>query len=206
VNRHEYYEKLKARARDVRAQYGLDSPRVLRSHLRGIYRDQEIRIDPWPHKLKGLRGAYFNDDLGATVMVAKLPPEPTIFTLAHELKHHLFDCGIALSYCGLSNETEPIEIGAEIFAAELIFPEEDFVREMNKLGIAKGKCTSSSLVQLKHETQTTLSYMGLVKRAEFLGFAFSGSLPKTGWKKIEEQLYGEPFYKQLLRRRRAKLG
>jgi hypothetical protein len=59
------------------------------------------------------------------------------------------------------------------------------------------------LVRLKRETQTTLSYTGLAKRAEFLNFAPAGSLARVAWKKLEEQLYGEPFYKQLRRSRQV---
>jgi len=39
-----------------------------------------------------VRGAYFNDDLGPTVMLATgLPDGPMIFTIGHELKQHLVD-------------------------------------------------------------------------------------------------------------------
>jgi len=63
---------------------------VLRSDLRRIYRTEGIRIDLWPYKFKGLRGAYFNDELGPTVLLAKgLPQDPMVFTMAHELKHHV---------------------------------------------------------------------------------------------------------------------
>jgi hypothetical protein len=57
------------------------------------------------------------------------------------------------------------------------------------------------LVRLKHESRTTLSYAGLAKRAEFLGYAGVGSLAKIKWKKIEEEIYGEPIHKWLQRRR-----
>jgi hypothetical protein len=65
--RSQYYDELKQLAREVRGEYGLDSPRVLRSDLRRIYRDQGIRIDLWNHNFKRLRGAYFSiDDPGQT--------------------------------------------------------------------------------------------------------------------------------------------
>ena len=57
------------------------------------------------------------------------------------------------------------------------------------------------MIQLKRETRTTLSYAGLVKRLEFLGFIAAGTFAKVRWKKLEEEVYGEPLYKQLLRRR-----
>jgi Zn-dependent peptidase ImmA (M78 family) len=160
-------------------------------------------IDLWPHKLRGLRGAYFNDELGPTVMLAKdLPSDPLIFTMAHELKHHLVDRHLSISFCDRTNESEQIEIGAEIFAAELIYPEDDFVKDYKQLNV-KG-CTPEILVRLKQSNQTTLSYAGLAKRAEFLGFAPAGSLQKyRGWKKLEEQLFGVPLYKRLLLKSRG---
>ncbi len=194
--RSEYYEQLKTLARRTRIRFNLHSPRVLRSDLRRIYQLEGIRIDLWPHKLKHLRGAYFNDELGPTVMLAKgLPEDPMVFTMAHELKHHLADRDSSLSYCDPSNQSNPIEIGAEIFAAELIYPDEEFQSDLETMGIGVGQCTPEVLVRLKHETRTTLSYAGLAKRAEFMRLASPGSLAGVRWKKLEEQIYGLPFYK-----------
>jgi hypothetical protein len=205
VTRYTYYQALKARARELRAHYGLDTPRVLRSDLRRIYRDQGVRIDMWPGKLKTLRGAYISDSLGATVMLAtRLPPEPLIFTMAHELKHHLFDRDLTLSYCDPSNQNEPVEIGAEIFAAEFIFPEEEFADALRRHGISQGTCTPEHIVRLKHNSRTTLSYAGLAKRAEFLRFAPPGSLRNVRWKILEEQILGEPVHKRVARYRSAR--
>jgi Zn-dependent peptidase ImmA (M78 family) len=126
-----------------------------------------------------------------------------VFTMGHELKHHLADRAAGLTYCDASNENEPIEIGAEVFAAELIFPEQDFIDRLDRMGVVKGGCKAEALVRLKRETRTTLSYAGLAKRAEFFSYAKPGSLAKVPWKKLEEQLFGEPLYKQLLRKRNA---
>lgn len=198
MNRHAYYESLKGLAQDVRAKYGLHTPRVLRSDLRRIYRAYEIKIDLWPYRLKELRGAYFDDDMGPTVLLAgHLPPDPTIFTMGHELKHHLKDRGLGLTYCSTANECEPLEIGAEIFAAELIFPEEDFSEKLRNMGVKPGQCTPEVVVRLKKDSMTTLSYASLAKRAEFLGFAPAGSYSLVKWKKLEEQLYGVPLYKRI---------
>jgi Zn-dependent peptidase ImmA (M78 family) len=123
-----------------------------------------------------------------------------VFTMGHELKRHLTESGSSLSYCDTSNQSDPVEIGAEIFAAELIYPDDDFRLDLEQMKIAPGKCTPEMLVKLKHETRTTLSYAGLAKRAEFMGFAAEGSLYKVKWKKIEEDIYGEPIHKWLRRR------
>jgi hypothetical protein len=130
------------------------------------------------------------------MLASGLPPEPTIFTMSHELKHFLTDRGRGLSYCDASNEEEPIEIGAEVFAAELIFPDADFIDSMRLFGISLGQCSPESIVRLKHDTATTLSYAGLTKKAYFHGFATDGALAKVRWKKLEEQIYGEPVYKR----------
>jgi hypothetical protein len=171
--------------------------------MRHIYRVEGIKIDLWPHRFKGIRGAYLNDSIGITVMVAKyLPPEPMIFTLAHELKHHLTDRPVASALCSSENEKDAIEIGAEVFAAELIYPEADFTATLTGMGIEPLRCTAEHLVRLKHDTETTLSYMALAKRAEFLNFAAPGSFAKVKWIKIAESLYGEPLYKRIQRNRR----
>jgi Zn-dependent peptidase ImmA (M78 family) len=186
-------------AGQIRDQYGLQTPRVLKSDLRRIYKDQGIHIDLWPYKLRKLRGAYFNDAEGASVMLARgLPDDPMIFTMGHELKHHLVDRDSIVALCDPSNQSAEIEIGAEVFAAEMIYPESMFRDDLHRLGVTIGSCTAEQLVTLKRETKTTLSYAGIAKRAEFLGFAPQNSLAKVAWKKLEESIYGVPFYKQRL--------
>jgi Zn-dependent peptidase ImmA (M78 family) len=202
VHRRDYYEGLKALARETRSRFNLTSARVLRSDLRKIYRVEGIRIDLWPHKLKHLRGAYFTDQFGSSVMLMKsLPEDPMVFTMAHELKHHLVDRDRSLSYCDPSNQSNPIEIGAEIFAAELIYPDETFRSDLERMGVGEGQCTPNILVRLKHDTRTTLSYAGLAKRAEFMRLAVQGSLAGVHWKKLEEHIYGVPFYKVRTKRK-----
>ena len=138
-------------------------------------------------------------------MIAKsLPKEPRIFTMAHELKHHLTDSSLGYSYCDQSNVSEHIEIGAEIFAAELIFPEQNFTAWMEMHGIKAKKCEPETIVHLKRDTKTTLSYSGLVKRAEFLGFIDLGAFARIKWKNLEEEIYGVPIYKKRRLRRKAR--
>jgi Zn-dependent peptidase ImmA (M78 family) len=203
MTRGAYYNEMKELARATRAQYGLTTPRVQKSQLRAIYRDQGIRIDLWPHKLRSIRGAYFNDVFGPSVMLAKgLPEDPMVFTMSHELKHHLVDRDLKVACCSERNANEHIEIGAEVFAAEFIFPEQDFLEALAAAGVTAGTCSAEAIVRLKRGTRTTLSYAGLAKRAVFLGLARIGSLDGIPWKKLEEKIFGEPLYKKLLRRRR----
>lgn len=183
---------MKARARTVRDEHGLVTARVTLADLRAIYKKHGVRIDLWPHFSQRLRGAYFNDRLGPSVAInSRLPNDPRAFTMAHELKHHLEDGADGISFCSSENEKEMIEIGAEVFAAELLFPEQMFLDFF-----AKRSCTPQEIVDVKRSTGTTLSYKGLAKRAEFLGLVAKGSLAKVAWKKLEEQIYGVPFYKR----------
>jgi Zn-dependent peptidase ImmA (M78 family) len=191
VNRYEYYDDLKRLARQVRAEHGLNSPRVTPSDMRRIYFMNGIEVDLWPYRLRNLRGAFICDKLGTTVMLAKnLPRDPMVFTMAHELKHFYRDRDLGVSYCDQSNTTKTLEIGAEIFAAELIFPDRDFVAVLNKMRIRRDQCLPRTLVELKHTTGTTLSYAGLAIKAERLRFAPPNSLTKVKtWRKLEK-LYG----------------
>ena len=187
----DYYDDLKRLARQVRAENGLNSPRVTPRDMRRIYFRNGIEIDLWPYRLRNLRGAFICDKLGTTVMLAKnLPQDPMVFTMAHELKHFYRDRNLGVSYCDQSNITKTLEIGAEIFAAELIFPDREFIAQLNKMRIRKDQCLPRTLVELKHTTRTTLSYAGLAIKAERLRFAPANSLTKVKtWRKLE-RLYG----------------
>ena len=169
------------------------------SKLRAIYKGEGINLIYWPYKLRKLRGAYISDDLGATVMVCKnLPDDPKAFTLAHELKHHLLD---RESCSTVDNGSSIREIAAEVFAAELLFPELLFIKELAARGVTRGRRapldnTQLAIIHTKRDTGTTLSYLGMAKRAERLGYAERGSLVSTRWKKLEEQHFGMPFSKR----------
>jgi Zn-dependent peptidase ImmA (M78 family) len=200
MSRYDYYEDMKRRARSIRAEFGLTSPRVQLNDLRRIYKAQAIKIDLWEGKLKNLRGAYFHDETGASVMIAKkLPKEQRIFTMGHELKHHLADAVDVR--CMDLKASDEIEIGAEVFAVELIFPEADFTDALHALDVQLGACKPQHIVRLKRESATTLSFTSLGKLAVHLRFAPAGTFDDVHWKKLDESIYGEPLYKRLLRRR-----
>jgi hypothetical protein len=188
-----------AQARKVREHYGVEGPCLKLRKMRDIYKDQGIDLIYWPVKLKTLRGAYICDEDGPTVMVYKdLPMDPKMFTLAHELKHHLIDNGACRT---VDNGKDVREIAAEVFAAELLLPEAIFIEELGQRGIVfrqpSGLGTvQQAIIKMKRETGTTLSYTGLSKRGERLGYAQKGELLGTKWKKLEEAYYGIPFYRQ----------
>ena len=200
MSRTEYYEELKSLARQVRAENGLTTPRVGRADMRRLYSKYGIdHIDKRP--IGKIKGAYFNDKDGASVLLnSKLPTDPLIFTMAHELKHHLKDRD-RLSLCVESNDM--IEIGAEIFAAELIFPEGDFVAWLTSHGVTAGLCKPETIVQMKHETGTTMSHSALAKRAAFLRFA-PDDFKTARWKLLTLRLYGLPLYKKIQEMRRQR--
>ena len=128
MRRSDYYEQMKALAREKRSDYGLTTPAVGLRDMRNIYKDLGIKVDYWNHPLKTLRGAYFSDHNGKSVLISKsLPNDPKVFTLAHELKHHWVDQEQSIE-CSQGNQSEMIEIGAEVFAAEFLFPELDFLK------------------------------------------------------------------------------
>jgi Zn-dependent peptidase ImmA (M78 family) len=152
-----------------------------------IYCAEGIEKLDFRRGFKNLRGAYFNDDCGVTVMLAGgLPDEPTIFTMAHELKHHLVDSEIGALLCETNEQTRRVEIGAEVFAAELIYPEKDFVYDLFRLLHGMPQIvTAELLVELKRKTRTTLSYTALAKRTVLLRLAEKGTLHDVHWGALE---------------------
>jgi Zn-dependent peptidase ImmA (M78 family) len=194
MNSAAYYARMQSEAAAARTRYGITDVRVGLADLRRIYSKEKIKIDLSDTLSNRIRGAYFYDELGATVLLnKKLPIDPRVFTMAHELKHHLFDQDRLVVLCGLDNETKLIEIGAEVFAGEFLFPQQQFIDYFSGHTF-----TPEELVHLKVNTRTTLSYAGLVKHAERLGLVQRGSLRKVAWKKLEESIYGVPYYKQRL--------
>lgn len=194
------YDEARRLANDLREQYRFSGARIKKTDIKRIYRDQGIRIDYWDHKLKHLRGAYFPAPTGPCVLIAKkLPEEPQIFTLAHELKHHLTDQSVAISFCDPTNENAVIEKSAEVFAAELIFPKQLFADHMADANIPLRGCTADDLIHLKVKTQTTLSFAALCKTAEFLRYCEAGAFAKVKFRRRQEELYGVPIYKRLKR-------
>src|SRR5713226_1894622 len=127
---------------------------------------------------------------------AMLPDEPTIFSMAHELKHHLVDKDLMVTLCGqadtppITDDRRAVEIGAEVFAAEFIYPEADFVRDFEKIG---GPCNPRALVRLKEATSTTLSYQAMVKRSLRLGllhYTDEFRVEVVHWGLLEKRLFG----------------
>ncbi len=210
MSRTQYYEEMKRLAHTVRSKYGLTTPTVGLRTIRAIYGEQHIRIDSWPYKLRRVRAAYFLVDGEVCVLInaAIKPKEPRLFSLCHELKHHYVDQELAAGqglFCQDVSwqDASPIEIGAEIFAAELIYPETEFLALAQELGLDRG-CTKEDVVGLKRQCPGQVSYSFLLKRLQWFHMIGPGEFRGVQFTKLEEELYGPPVYRRPgFRRRRG---
>src|SRR5882724_8109145 len=176
MNRHAHYQELKALAREKRALHGVATNAFGLREVRNIYKKEGIRIDYWPlpYKIKAL---YMCEGGDCSVAVQpRLPYEPKLFALVHELKHHYCDreaLGDGVVHCGDYNMDEVIEIGAEVFAAEFIYPEAEFAADIAHL--KRGSWSAEDVVRLKRDCKAKVSYRFLCKRLEQLRLVAQGS-------------------------------
>jgi Zn-dependent peptidase ImmA (M78 family) len=186
VNNTGYYHGMRQLALELRARHGLEGSHLTIRQIWRICRTEGIERLDFRSGFKALRGAYFNDEYGVSILLARgLPDDPTIFTIAHELKHHLVDSKAKSVLCRAAEEARRIEVGAEVFAAELIYPERDFVDDLCRLlGRIPRKVTAEMLAQLKLRTRTTLSYAALAKRTVLLGLAEGDSFQDVRWRTL----------------------
>jgi len=206
MSRNRYFEDLKALAREKREHYRVETARFGLQAVRNIYKAEGIRLDAWPTLPKRIKALYMCEDGDCSVAVQpQLPIEPRLFALVHELKHHYRDQALLQSgalCCGDYNANKDIEVGAEVFAAKFIYPEEEFRRDIATFG-ARG-WTPEELVRFKQHCPAKISYIFLRKRLLRLGLIKTGELEGIKFKKLEEEIYGVPFYRQQwFRRHRA---
>jgi Zn-dependent peptidase ImmA (M78 family) len=193
------YEELKQLARQKRLEYGVVTSEFGLQKVRSIYKAEGITLD-YRETSPKIRAVYMCDDDDPSVMVNKtLPPEPKLFSLVHELKHHYVDRLIIESgeiKCGDYNANQAIEVGAEVFAAEFIYPEAEFLALATELDFRPGQITADQIVRFKRECGAKVSYTFLHKRFEWFRFINAGQFAKVQFQKLEEQIYGPPIYKQ----------
>jgi Zn-dependent peptidase ImmA (M78 family) len=193
------YEALKALAREKREQHGLVTAKLNLAAIRKVYRAEGVQIDLRELSPR-IRALYMCADDDPSVLVnSTLPKEPRLFAMAHELKHHYCDREIIESgeiRCGDYNANKEIEIGAEVFAAELIFPESEFLDAARTLGLKRGAVQPEDVVRLKRQCSAPVSYTFLRKRFERAGLIDKGAFDKVKFTLVEESLYGTPIYKQ----------
>jgi Zn-dependent peptidase ImmA (M78 family) len=188
-----------ALAQEKRILYGITTNSLNLTVIQRIYKSEGITIDRWNIKGRKLKAAYFCDGDCSVLINKNLPREPKLFALVHELKHHYVDQDSILSgeiSCGDYNANEVIEIGAEVFAAEFIYPASEMRELASRLAIQTGTCTPEKIVEFKRSCQAVVSYQFLVKRFERFGFITTGVYKKIQFVKLEEKIYGPPIYKQ----------
>ena len=197
TSRRAYYDDLLQLARDKRAAYGVQTAAFGLMQVRDIYKAEDIKIDYWPlpYKIKAL---YMCADDHSSVAIQKtLPDEPKLFALVHELKHHYRDralLGSGIISCGDYNANELIEKGAEVFAAEFIYPEAEFIEDMQRRGVSLWD--EEAVVRLKRDCKAKVSYRYLCKRLERIGLVSAGRFNGVQFQKLEDKLFGVPYHRR----------
>jgi Zn-dependent peptidase ImmA (M78 family) len=200
TNRSAYYAQCKALAREKRIEYEVETASLNILVMQKIYKKEGITLDRRPLRSNRIRAAYYCEDGECSVLLkVGLPLEPKLFALAHELKHHYLDQDQIQEgriQCGDYNAQEVIEIGGEVFAAEFIYPELEMRQLISQMGITSLTCTKEKVVEFKRACPAHVSYIFIVKRFERFGLCPRGAFQKIQFKKLEEELFGLPIYKQ----------
>lgn len=195
--RREYYEDLKRLALEKRTEHCVETGRFGLSEVRVIYKNEAIRIDHWPLPRK-VKALYMCGDSDCSVALQPtLPYEPKLFALIHELKHHYRDraaLGAGVISCGDYDANELIEKGAEVFAAEFIYPEAEFSADLQKLGVVVRQ--ASDVVVIKRACTAKVSYRFICKRLERLGLIGVGAFNSVQFQKLEEKIHGVPYFRR----------
>lgn len=185
-------------AREKRTEYRVDTAAFGLSQVRVIYKEEGIGIDLWPSLPRKVKALYMCDDGDCSVALQPtLPYEPKLFALIHELKHHYRDregLGARLFHCGDYDANELIEKGAEVFAAEFIYPEAEFAEDLEDLGITVRE--AADIVEIKRNCKAKVSYHFIRKRLERLGLITPGQFDRVQFQKLEDSIYGVPFYRR----------
>jgi Zn-dependent peptidase ImmA (M78 family) len=96
--------------------------------------------------------------------------------------------------CGDYNANRVVEIGAEIFAAEFIYPEAEFVVDAHdQIG---DSWTPELLVRFKRQCKAKVSYRFLCKRLEWLRAIKRGEFDGIKFQQLEYSLFGIPSYRR----------
>lgn len=197
MNRHAYYEEMKALAHEKRERYGVDTSAFGLREVRKIYKDENITIDFWPLRRK-IKAMYMCTDNDYSVAIQEnIPKEPRLFALVHELKHHYCDqknIELGVIHCGDYNRNAVIEIGAEVFAAEFIYPMGEFEQDINQLDISEWR--AEDVVGFKRVCKATVSYQFICKRLEWLKLITANEFINVKFKNLEDKLFGVPFYRK----------
>ena len=199
MNRTAYYEAMKKLATAKRKEFRVTTATLGLREVGRICKVEGITVDRRSLPAK-IRAAYMCDEADPCMLVNKnLPAVPRLFAMVHELKHHFCDRELLAKggmRCGDYNANEVIEIAAEVFAAEFIYPEHEFLAFVNKLRVKAGAVEPQHIIELKRGCSATVSYRFLQKRLERLGYIEPGQFSKVQFQKLEESIHGVPIYKQ----------
>jgi Zn-dependent peptidase ImmA (M78 family) len=197
MSRRLYYEELVRLARETRAKYNVYTTSFGLREVRAIYKEEGIRIDYWPLPRK-IKALYMCEGGECSVALQRsIPYEPKLFALIHELKHHYRDraaLGSGVIHCGDYDANELIEKGAEVFAAEFIYPESEFEDDLDNLGLTVTQ--PADVVAFKRSCRARVSYRFICKRLERLARINPGQFDGIQFQKLEEQIHGAPFYQR----------
>lgn len=193
--RHIYFEKMKELARQKRELYNVRTAAFGLREVRKIYSAEGVSLDYYqlPSKVKAL---YMCADGDRSVAIKKtLPEEPKLFALIHELKHHYCeqdDISKGKINCGDYNQNELIEIGAEVFAAEFLYPENEFSQDIQYSRISTW--TPNAVVIFKKHCKAKVSYQFICKRLERLGLISRNQFKDIQFQRLEYQIFGLPYH------------
>jgi Zn-dependent peptidase ImmA (M78 family) len=102
--------------------------------------------------------------------------------------------GSGVIHCGDYDRNELIEKGAEVFAAEFIYPETEFAEDFGSVVSATPQ--AAHVVEFKRSCKAKVSYRFICKRLERLGLISLGSFDAIHFQKLEDQIHGVPFYRR----------
>lgn len=191
-----YYKEMRSLAQEKRGQYALSTPEINLSGVRSIYKQEGIEIHGRKGGLKKLKAAYFNNIDGCCILLNMgLPEEPRLFAMLHELKHHYVDREhLKQQHCYEVYDSSPeIEIGAEVFAAEFIFPEEEFIAHVARI-VPDGNITAEGVVDIKYSSPARVSYTFIIKTLERLRLIRKGQFKGVRFDKLHAARYGSAHF------------
>ena len=91
MSRSEYYETMNLLAAEKRAKHGISTSTLGLQKVRDVYKSEGVQIDLRETSYR-IRAVYMCDGGDPSVLVnSKLPKEPRLFAMVHELKHHYCD-------------------------------------------------------------------------------------------------------------------
>lgn len=195
----EQYARARELAKERRATLGICTKDISIPLLKNICKHEGIKVDLVEKLGSRIRAAYFFDEDGASILLRKdLPRAPKLFSLAHELKHHYLDRVLIAQgkiTCGDYNQNKAIEIAAEVFAAEFIYPEEEMRTLVASFGIKAGLYTAEDIVRIKRQCPVTVSYLFVQKRLRRFDFTEEGQFAGVQFRNLEEAMF-PPLHKQ----------